>query len=298
MQPLQSGGAGASDRQSGHGMIDRKRRNERTDVRQLPAGIRPALQQGRRQCYGGAVAQAGQRVSLRRVAPALLKSLLKGLAENIGRVRGFLTERHRDDAVGVDGGKRNAQRTGHGAVVDRHDEGRKLIGDQQGGVFSKRFEQAGAGARSILCITIVIQSGGIEVGGVFGHPLKDKGLKTIAGPGIVAAQSFVDQERKAQSVRPGNGILQGEVGMQSSMDLHPVEHISGARARRALTAHVEARAIDVAVHAGAQAQCGTGGGIGGHSQGYCTQLSSPTRIDGTNKEAGGRGRVQGEASVG
>jgi hypothetical protein len=110
------------------------------------------------------------------------------------------------------------------------EEGGELVGHHDRGPRRQGFEQSRPPAR--LHVGVVEDSRRLESRPVVVHPLKDEAVQAIAGPAVVRAQSFQDQEGLFQAAGPIEGPLQTEVEARAPISNHPVKHVVAGRLHR------------------------------------------------------------------
>jgi hypothetical protein len=116
----------------------------------------------------------------------------------------------RRDPGGVDGLDADLGLRSKGLGLSGVDEVGKPVGDRHRRARRELVQDA---ARSLFCLEekTVADPAGLRVARVVSDPLEDELVKPIARVGIVATQTFVDDERQTELVGPPLRVREGEV---------------------------------------------------------------------------------------
>ncbi len=114
----------------------------------------------------------------------------------------------------------------------RQEEARELVGHHHRGVARQGGQQAPTGVARGLDVRVVADAGAGECAGVVGHPVENKAVDAVAGPGIVHAQRLEYQQRFAQLARPLERPIEAEVPRRAPGGDHPVEDEVAVAAHR------------------------------------------------------------------
>ncbi len=100
---------------------------------------------------------------------------------------------------------------------------RKIVRYHHTGFFGQRLQKALAPARGIFQVGVVQDALSFESTLVIRHPLKDEGMKPIAGPGICATKRLQHHKRFLEFPGPLNGPVQAIIPVGTATGDHPVQ---------------------------------------------------------------------------
>ena len=138
-------------------------------------------------------------------------------------------ECHRDNGAGIHCDDRRVDPCAEAPRLAGDDEGREVVGDDHGGPAGQPLERRGRGRRGVIASRPLEKEpvgnpAPREVGGQVRDRLQNEGVDAVTGPGIVGAESLVDDQREPELVGALGGEVERGIVPRAHGGLDPVQH--------------------------------------------------------------------------